>query len=205
MPKAGRSRWDMMAAPWGKGCCASLQARAPCDREPSRGSGRQQQKILSFIHPYGDGLRFGGRQFLGETPKAPPKGQSSKTNQPGRSTGETGRLGSEAFAVHALAEQLAGAADSLGLLAGALLRRLLIAAAQLHLAKNAFALHLLLERAERLIDIVVADQNVDDGTYSLERNRRLRAQGLMPSPVLTSLKTDAPSTTASLTLKGPVE
>jgi hypothetical protein len=69
----------------------------------------------------------------------------------------------EAFAVHALAEKLAGAADGFGLLAGALLGGLLIAAAQFHLAENALALHLLLERAKRLIDIVVANQNVNDG------------------------------------------
>jgi hypothetical protein len=33
-------------------------------------------------------------------------------------------------------------------------------AAQLHFAKNAFALHLFLERFQRLIDIVVANQNL---------------------------------------------
>jgi hypothetical protein len=77
-----------------------------------------------------------------------------------------GREDSEAFAIHPLAQKLAGAANGLGLLAGALFRRLLIAAAKLHLTENAFTLHLLLERAQRLIDIVVADQNVDDGSYS---------------------------------------
>ncbi len=72
----------------------------------------------------------------------------------------------KAFAVHALAQKLAGAANGFGLLAGALLRRLLIAAAQLHLAENTFALHLFLQCAKRLIDIIVANQNVDDGSYS---------------------------------------
>ena len=38
--------------------------------------------------------------------------------------------------------------------------------AKLHFAENPLALHLLLERAERLIDIVVADENVNDGAYS---------------------------------------
>ena len=33
-------------------------------------------------------------------------------------------------------------------------------AAQLHLAKNSFALHLFLERLERLIDIVVTNENL---------------------------------------------
>jgi hypothetical protein len=33
-------------------------------------------------------------------------------------------------------------------------------AAELHLAENAFALHLLLQRLEGLIDIVVTDENL---------------------------------------------
>ena len=33
-------------------------------------------------------------------------------------------------------------------------------AAELHLAENALALHLLLERLEGLIDVVVADENL---------------------------------------------
>ena len=80
---------------------------------------------------------------------------------------ENDKGGLEALAIHPLAEQLAGAANGLGLFAGAALRRLLVATAKLHLAENAFALHLLLERAESLIDIVVADQNVDDGALLL--------------------------------------
>ena len=65
-----------------------------------------------------------------------------------------------AFALQALAQQLARAADRLGLLAGPLLRRLLVAAPQLHLAEETFALHLLLEGAQRLIDVVVAYLNL---------------------------------------------
>lgn len=53
-----------------------------------------------------------------------------------------------------------GTANRLGLFTGLLLGRLLVVAAKLHLAKDAFALHLLLQRLERLIDIVVADQNL---------------------------------------------
>src|SRR5687768_16001936 len=66
----------------------------------------------------------------------------------------------DAVALHALALQLAGAADGGGALAGALLGRLLVMAAQLHLAVDAFALELLLERAQRLVDIVVANEDL---------------------------------------------
>src|ERR1700712_4865581 len=66
----------------------------------------------------------------------------------------------EAFALQALALHLACAADGLCRLAGAALGRLLVMAAELHLAEDAFALHLLLERLERLVDIVVTNKNL---------------------------------------------
>src|SRR4051795_6061682 len=65
-----------------------------------------------------------------------------------------------ALAFHALAQQLAGAAYGFRLFAGALLGRLLVVPAQLHLAENPLALHLLLQRAQGLIDIVVTNQNL---------------------------------------------
>jgi hypothetical protein len=40
-------------------------------------------------------------------------------------------------------------------------------AAKLHLAENALALHLLLERLEGLVDIVVADENLQTNIPSL--------------------------------------
>src|SRR5208283_5536121 len=66
----------------------------------------------------------------------------------------------QAFALHLLAGQLAGAANGFGLFAGALFGGLFIMAAQLHFAENALTLHLLLERLEGLIDIVVANENL---------------------------------------------
>jgi hypothetical protein len=66
----------------------------------------------------------------------------------------------QAFALQLLAGELAGAANRLRLLAGALLGRLLVMAAQLHLAEDALALHLLLEGFQGLIDIVVANENL---------------------------------------------
>ncbi len=67
------------------------------------------------------------------------------------------RRGLVALAVHALAHELAVAAQGFGADAGLLLRRLLVRAAQFHLTENALALHLLLERAQSLVNIAVAD------------------------------------------------
>ncbi len=73
-----------------------------------------------------------------------------------------GRLGAaaghEAFALSLLASQLASATNRLGLLANALLRGLLVEVAHLHLTEDAFPLKLLLESAESLIDVVVANE-----------------------------------------------
>ena len=69
-----------------------------------------------------------------------------------------------AFALGALTGQLALAAHGLGLLALALLRRLLEVAAQLHFTVDTLALHLLLQRAQGLVDIVVADTYLNDGS-----------------------------------------
>lgn len=65
--------------------------------------------------------------------------------------------GDQAFALGFLAGQLAGAADSFGLLTGTLFRRLLVIVAQFHLTKHAFTLKLLLKRFQRLIHIVVTN------------------------------------------------
>src|SRR5439155_12741714 len=71
------------------------------------------------------------------------------------------RLGaSRAFALGALALKLAGAADRGGALAGALFGWLLVMTAQLHLAVDALALQLLLERAQRLLDVIVANDDL---------------------------------------------
>jgi hypothetical protein len=55
---------------------------------------------------------------------------------------------------------LAGAPDTFRLFAGSLFGRFLVMAANLHLAKDALALHLLLQHLESLVDIVVADENL---------------------------------------------
>src|SRR3974390_2020664 len=58
------------------------------------------------------------------------------------------------------AGQLTGAADRFRLLPDPSLGRFFVMAAQLHFAEKALALHLLLQRPEGLVDIVVADENL---------------------------------------------
>lgn len=68
-----------------------------------------------------------------------------------------------AFALQPLADQLARAPNRFGLLAGSLLGRLLIELPALHLPEGAFPLHFLFQRAQRLLDVVVADNDLDQG------------------------------------------
>jgi hypothetical protein len=68
----------------------------------------------------------------------------------------------QAFALQLLAGELALAANGFGLFAGALLGRLFESAARLHFPEQAFPLHLLLEHAERLIDVVIPDENLQN-------------------------------------------
>jgi hypothetical protein len=82
----------------------------------------------------------------------------------GRTSGRAGRL--KAFTLQPLALQLAGAANRFGRLAGTALGRLFVVPPQLHLAEDSFPLHLLLERLQRLIDIVVAHQDLHLAAYS---------------------------------------
>src|SRR5690606_10490176 len=74
------------------------------------------------------------------------------------------------FALGTLTSQLAGPADRLGLLPCLLFGRPLVIVAQLHLAKHAFALQLLLQRPQRLIDIVIAN----DYLHAAHRPFRVR-------------------------------
>src|SRR6187455_1842551 len=66
----------------------------------------------------------------------------------------------QSLALRLLAGELAGAADRLGFLAGLALGGLLVGAPLLHLTEHALALHLLLQHAERLVDVVVANENL---------------------------------------------
>ena len=88
------------------------------------------------------------------------------------------RGGQAAFALQALAGQLAGTTNGLGLLASLLLRGLLVVVAQLHLAEDAFALQLLLERAQRLINVIIANDYLQRSTAL----SKLRHVGWMEAP-----------------------
>src|SRR5262245_46951697 len=79
-----------------------------------------------------------------------------------------GLAGNEAFALRPLAGQLAGPANRLCPLPRLLFRWLFVVAAKLHLAEDALALHLLLERLEGLIDIIVPDENLH-ASFLLDR------------------------------------
>ena len=73
---------------------------------------------------------------------------------------------------HETQGQFAGAADGLGLLAGALLRGLLGVHVALHFTEAAFALHLLLQSLERLIDVIIANENLYQVELSFGRPPR---------------------------------
>ena len=87
--------------------------------------------------------------------------RATRTGRAARTRPEHLRLArKQAFALQLLARQLAGPADRFRLLAGALFRGLFVMAAKLHFAENSLALHLLLERLEGLIDVIVTNENL---------------------------------------------
>src|SRR6478735_8091361 len=78
-------------------------------------------------------------------------------------TGTRNRTGlhrQQSFALHLLARELAGPADRFRLFPRLLFRWFFVMAAKLHFAENALALHLLLQRLEGLVDVVVANENL---------------------------------------------
>src|SRR5215472_6084813 len=66
----------------------------------------------------------------------------------------------QTLALQLLAGEFTGATDGFCLLPDSPLGRLFIMAAELHLAEETFALHLLLQSLEGLVDIVVTDKNL---------------------------------------------
>lgn len=73
----------------------------------------------------------------------------------------------EAFALGAFTGQFPGAAHGFGALARFLLRRLFEVGARFHFPEEAFALHLFLQGAQGLFDIIVADNDLYDGQLSI--------------------------------------
>src|SRR5215471_2465707 len=76
----------------------------------------------------------------------------------------------QAFALHLLARQLASPADRFRLFPRLLFRWFFVVAAELHLAENALTLHLLFQRLEGLVDIVVANENLHACSFVVARS-----------------------------------
>lgn len=77
------------------------------------------------------------------------------------------RFREKAFALSALAGQFPRPPDGLGLPTRLGFGRLLVSGARLHFPEDALALHLLLERLQRLIDVVIADHDLHDLKLSI--------------------------------------
>src|SRR6266851_199616 len=69
-------------------------------------------------------------------------------------------LASIPLALEPFSQRFAVSADRLRLLTHSALRRLLVCPPPLHLAENAFALHLFLQYPQCRIDVIVADENL---------------------------------------------
>jgi hypothetical protein len=96
------------------------------------------------------------------------------------------RTRQQAFALGPLAGQLARAAHGFGLFARPFLRRLFVMVAPLHFPKRAFALHFFLQRFQRLIDVVVANENLNQDPSSgmmLRKNRFASAARRRAAPL----------------------
>jgi hypothetical protein len=79
--------------------------------------------------------------------------------------------GDKSFALGLLAREFAGSPDRFAPFPCRLFRRLLVKSPTFHFAKHTFALHPLLEHTERLIDIVVADEDLQEAFPSLIESR----------------------------------
>jgi len=94
-----------------------------------------------------------------------PPGTRKWAAAPGRLTGKkffAAWQRKKAFALGFLTSELAGPPHRFVLLPGRPFRRFLVEPSALHLAKHAFALHLLFEHPKRLIDVVVANHYLQE-------------------------------------------
>jgi hypothetical protein len=118
-----------------------------CESEPSSnlpfGAPWQRRAILIHI------LIAAGTRPRSRLPQLPPL---------------TGRRGSVALALQPLAQEFAVAAHRFGLFPRPPLRGFLVVAAQLHFSEYPFALHFFLQGAERLVDIIVANEDLHGGS-----------------------------------------
>jgi hypothetical protein len=119
------------------------------------------REVFHFRERTSGHVKKGGGEMF-----APARSCIRKRRKDGRSTG-AGTTADKAFALGALAGQLANATDGFGLFTRTLLRRLFVKVAHLHFTENAFALHLLLESAESLINVVIADKYLHENPVPL--------------------------------------
>jgi hypothetical protein len=73
--------------------------------------------------------------------------------------------GKKPFSLRAFAGKLETAPDGIGLFSSALFRRLLVSSTSLHFAEKPVPLHLLLQDAQRLIDVVISDVYLQDCSF----------------------------------------
>src|SRR5579875_94540 len=106
--------------------------------------------------------------FLRKTTKA--EGSGVKTALAARAGARFGRK--QPFALHLLARELARAADRFRSFPCLPFRGFFVMAAQLHLAENALALHLLLERLQGLVNIVVTNKDLHACSFVADRSSR---------------------------------
>jgi hypothetical protein len=79
------------------------------------------------------------------------------------------RCGDQSLADRLLARKLARAAYRFGFFPRRFFRRLFIKSTSLHLSKDALALHLFLQDAERLVNIVVANEYLQGLSFPMEQ------------------------------------
>jgi hypothetical protein len=91
------------------------------------------------------------------------------------------RCRDKALALRLLASELVGSADRFSPFARHFLGRLLVKSSALHFAKNALALHLLLQYAKGLIDIVVANKYLQETFLSCCSGGELTRQKTQPT------------------------
>src|SRR6185437_47106 len=113
----------------------------------------------------------------------------------------------EALALQLLAGQLARSAHGFGLFAGFFLGGRCVMAAELHVAENSLTLHLLLQRLEGLIDVVIANENLHAassfGSIDIYSGKGSRAGKSTSPPVLSArlYQTKGPMSTARCAIR----
>jgi len=119
-------------------------------------------------------------------------------------------LRQETFALGAFTGQFPGAADGFGLAASLGFRGLLEGGAGFHFPEDAFTLHLLLERFQRLIDVVIADHDLNYLKLSIGfpagpgTGSRTQKTPKRPDPLLLGMRVARTTGDLTLTYTGSV-